>query len=115
MPLVPCPDCGRQASTAAVSCPQCGRPNPAEHASQISSSDRPSVPAALGQRTSTPASSELATVAYQPRSAPSTDSSPSDLTKLMAGAGAFFAIVLAIGMCSQSGSVASSASTVTDA
>lgn len=26
MPLVACPDCGRQVSTAAPSCPQCGRP-----------------------------------------------------------------------------------------
>ena len=26
MPTTPCPDCGREVSTAAVSCPQCGRP-----------------------------------------------------------------------------------------
>lgn len=26
MPLVPCPDCGRQLSTEAPACPQCGRP-----------------------------------------------------------------------------------------
>jgi uncharacterized membrane protein YdbT with pleckstrin-like domain len=26
MPLVPCPDCGRQVSTEATSCPQCNRP-----------------------------------------------------------------------------------------
>jgi uncharacterized membrane protein YdbT with pleckstrin-like domain len=29
MPLVPCPDCGREVSTAAPACPQCGRPSPA--------------------------------------------------------------------------------------
>lgn len=27
MPLIACPDCGREISTAAPSCPQCGRPN----------------------------------------------------------------------------------------
>lgn len=27
MPLVPCPECGRQISTAAEACPQCGHPN----------------------------------------------------------------------------------------
>lgn len=26
MPLIECPDCGKQVSDAAVSCPQCGRP-----------------------------------------------------------------------------------------
>lgn len=26
MPLIPCPDCGRQVSPSAVACPQCGRP-----------------------------------------------------------------------------------------
>jgi hypothetical protein len=115
MPLVPCPDCGRQVSTAAVSCPQCGRPNPAEHASQISTvSDVPSQTPKFAERISTPASSELDTVAYQPRSSPRTDNPPTDLAKLMAWVGAFFALVLVIGMCNQAGSVASSSSTVTD-
>ena len=27
MPLVSCPECGRQISTAAEACPQCGHPN----------------------------------------------------------------------------------------
>src|SRR5262245_17678342 len=27
MPLIPCPECGRQISTAAEACPQCGHPN----------------------------------------------------------------------------------------
>lgn len=27
MPLIDCPECGRQISTAAVACPQCGHPN----------------------------------------------------------------------------------------
>lgn len=27
MPLVPCPECGRQISTQADACPQCGHPN----------------------------------------------------------------------------------------
>jgi uncharacterized membrane protein YvbJ len=27
MPLVTCPDCGKEFSTGAVACPQCGRPN----------------------------------------------------------------------------------------
>ena len=26
MPTQPCPDCGREVSTAAEACPQCGRP-----------------------------------------------------------------------------------------
>jgi hypothetical protein len=31
MPLIPCPECGRQISTEAEACPQCGHPNrPAE-------------------------------------------------------------------------------------
>lgn len=29
MALLPCPECGRQVSTEAVSCPHCGRPSPA--------------------------------------------------------------------------------------
>jgi hypothetical protein len=115
MPLVPCPDCGRQVSTAAVSCPQCGRPNPAEHTSQTpGSSEIPSQSPRPGERTSKPASPELSTVAQQPRSAPSTDDPPSDLTKLMGWVGAFFALVLIIGMCSQSGSVTPSAPNVAD-
>ena len=27
MPLIPCPECGRQISTQAEACPQCGHPN----------------------------------------------------------------------------------------
>ena len=27
MPLIPCPECGRQISTAAEACPGCGHPN----------------------------------------------------------------------------------------
>jgi hypothetical protein len=27
MPLLPCPECGREISTAAEACPQCGHPN----------------------------------------------------------------------------------------
>jgi hypothetical protein len=27
MPLIPCPECGREISTAAEACPQCGHPN----------------------------------------------------------------------------------------
>lgn len=114
MPLVPCPDCGRQVSTAALSCPQCGRPDPAGRASRVfAAPETPSGAPLPGEGTPTPAASEPAPAAYQPPSSPSADG-PSDLTKLLAGAGAFFALVLAIGMCSQSGSVASSASTATN-
>ena len=113
MPLVSCPDCGRQVSTAAVSCPQCGRPNPAEYASQMSAgSERPSAHVALGERTSKPAPSEPAPAAYQRSSSPSTEGPL--LTKLLLGIGGFVALAITIGLCSQSGSVASSASVVTD-
>lgn len=115
MPLVPCPDCGRQVSTAAVSCPQCGRPNPAEHASQISApSEQPSAAPAVGEGTSRPAPPEPVSPAYQRRSLPSTDSAPSDWTKVMAGAGVFLALAMVVGMCAQSESVVSSTSTNTD-
>src|SRR3712207_460283 len=29
MPVISCPDCGRDVSTLATSCPHCGRPSPA--------------------------------------------------------------------------------------
>jgi hypothetical protein len=115
MPLVPCPDCGRQVSTAAVSCPQCGRPNPAEHALQLSAaSERPSASPALGEPTSTAASAELDTAVYQRTPPPSTDGPPSGLAKVLAGVGAFFALLIIIGMCTQTDSVVSSAATLPD-
>lgn len=39
MPLVPCPDCGKQHSDAATACPNCGRPTGASAASP----DRPQI------------------------------------------------------------------------
>ena len=32
MPVIPCPDCGREVSTLAPACPQCGRPSPGGNA-----------------------------------------------------------------------------------
>ena len=40
MPLVACPDCGRQVSTAARTCPQCGRPAPFSAATRPLVDDR---------------------------------------------------------------------------
>jgi hypothetical protein len=115
MPLVPCPDCGRHVSPAALSCPQCGRPNPAEHASHISAVPaRPPVSPAREERTSTSASSEVSTGTYQRSSSSSVESPLSSLMKVLFGAGAFIALVMMIGMCSRSGSRSSSASAVTD-
>jgi uncharacterized membrane protein YdbT with pleckstrin-like domain len=38
MPLVTCPDCGHQVSTAAVACPQCNRPIAAQVAAPVGAS-----------------------------------------------------------------------------
>jgi hypothetical protein len=111
MPLVPCPDCGRQVSTAAVSCPQCGRPNPAEQAPQISpASGSPPVSPVVGEPP--PASSGSITAAPQRPGSPQTAEFESGLMNVLVGAGALLAVAMIIGMCSQPDSVASSASSV---
>jgi uncharacterized membrane protein YdbT with pleckstrin-like domain len=62
MPLVSCPDCGRQVSTSAAACPQCNRPlgpqvlaPPAgvATAEEVAWEGAPSVKAALGEITRT--------------------------------------------------------------
>jgi membrane protein YdbS with pleckstrin-like domain len=44
MPVVTCPDCGRDVSTLAAACPHCGRPSPAGFA-PISAANAPAVTA----------------------------------------------------------------------
>lgn len=39
MPLQPCPDCGRDVSTEALSCPQCGRPMKRSQSAEFESVD----------------------------------------------------------------------------
>lgn len=48
MPLIACPDCGRDVSTAAPSCPHCGRPSPGASAPL---SPPAAVPAASAEQT----------------------------------------------------------------
>lgn len=43
MPVIACPDCGRDVSTLAPSCPHCGRPSPAATAPILPSSAPPPV------------------------------------------------------------------------
>ena len=41
MPLVPCPECGRQISTAAEACPQCGHPQALQESREDSADANP--------------------------------------------------------------------------
>lgn len=102
MPLVPCPDCGRQVSTAAVSCPQCGRPNPAESASldRTASIDTSPSPAG-GERTPTSDSAQLAEIAKQRVSSEPAVAPDSGFYRAVAVGGGLLAFVMIVGMCNQ--------------
>ncbi|HUP46683.1 MAG TPA: hypothetical protein VM779_14345, partial [Thermoanaerobaculia bacterium] len=45
MPVIACPDCGRDVSTLASSCPHCGRPSPAANAPILPANAPPPAPA----------------------------------------------------------------------
>lgn len=117
MPLVPCPDCGRQVSTAAISCPQCGRPNPADDATQSSAANAASAKLPVspehGERRPISRSSELPSAQNQRPSSAAVGSEPG-FNKAVLAAVAIFALVLIIGMCSQGSSAGSSAIAVAD-
>lgn len=112
MPLVPCPDCGRQVSTAALSCPQCGRPNPAGQVH--AGSPAPPVPPAYPERSPTPGTPAPGTPVHPRRSAPAVEEPGPVYTRVMLGMGGIIAVGMVIGMCDQNSTVASSATALTD-